>query len=133
MKNGNVKKVLVVDNDEQVLSAIRSLLEDAGFDTQTTWSGRDALSALESGRVDLLLTDDYLPDLHAADFLDRVGQLRVHPAIVVMHKGPQKPSAVRRYEALGAYSVVDKNDLAAVCRAVMSCGSKGKLEPAMGK
>jgi CheY-like chemotaxis protein len=130
MKSANKKRVLVVDNDEQVLAALRSSFEDGGLDAQTTWSGRDALLALESGRFDLLLTGDYLPDLHVTEFLSRVGRLPDQPVVVLMHSAVPKPSVARRYEALGAYAVVDKHDQAAVCRTVAACCSGGNLERA---
>jgi len=128
MKNRDKKKVLVVENDEQVLAAFQALLKDAGFDTQTTWSARDALSALESERFDLLLTDGYLPDLHVSEFLDRVSRLRARPTVVVMQSPLPKPSVARRYQGLGAYAVMDKLDQAAVCRAVAACCGDASYE-----
>lgn len=123
MKSGDKKKALVVDNDEQVLANFQSSLEEIGFDAQVTWSGRDALSVLESERFDLLLVDGYLPDLHVTEFLDRVGRLKAHPMIVVMQGAAPKRMVMRRYEGLGVYAVVDKRDPAAVYRAVLDCRS----------
>ena len=121
MKNIDNKKVLIVENDEQVLATFQALLDDAGFDTQVTWSGRDALSALESGRFSVILTDGYLPDLHLTGFLERVRDLKGAPMIVVMQNPLPKPTVARRYLGLGAYAVVDKRDQSVVCDAVVAC------------
>jgi len=121
MKNRDRKKVLVVENDEQVLAAFQASLNDAGFDTQTTWSAREALSVLESERFDLLLTDGYLPDLHVSEFLDRVGRLRTRAKIVVMESPLPRLSVARRYQGLGVSAVMDKRDQVAVCRTVAAC------------
>lgn len=128
MKNGDRKKVLVVENDEQVLAAFQSSLNDAGFDTHATWSARDALSALESERFDLLLTDGYLPDLHLSEFLERVRRLKTGAKIVVMQSPLPKRSVTRRYQALGAYAVMDKRDQAAICSTVATCCSDASPE-----
>jgi len=128
MKNRDKKKVLVVENDEKVLAAFQSRLKDGGFDTQATWSARDALSVLESQRFDLLLTDGYLPDLHVSEFLERVAHLRSRAKIVVMQSPLPKPSVTRRYQGLGAYAVMDKRDHAAVCRTVAACCGDGSQE-----
>jgi CheY-like chemotaxis protein len=84
MRCENKKRVLIVDNDEDILVTLQKVLENAGFDTRTTWSGHEALAALRSSDFDVLLVDDYLPDLHASDFLGRVGRLPIQPWIVVM-------------------------------------------------
>jgi CheY-like chemotaxis protein len=120
MKAENGKRVLVVDNDETILWSTQALLEEEGFDTRTTWSGHEALALLEKGDFDILLVDDYLPDLHASDFLERVSRLPMQPWVVVMRWNASKPGELRRYESLGASAVVDKRDPAEIRKAVAS-------------
>jgi CheY-like chemotaxis protein len=105
--------VLIVDNDDQILCNLQQLLESAGFNTAATWSGREALTLLRSRVFDVLLVDDYLPDLHSHNFLEQVNHL-----IVVMHTDPAKPADRRCYESLGVSELVDKHDAARVCEAV---------------
>lgn len=57
------KTVLIVHSNEDVLLRLEWMLENAGFDTTTAWSGHEALRQLISQRFDLLLISDYLPDL----------------------------------------------------------------------
>ena len=85
MKTQTKRRVLVVDNDEDVLSCLGKGLSEAGYETTTTWSGVEALSLLEAGPFDSLLVDDYLPDLYIGEFLQKVSALHVHPKIFVMH------------------------------------------------
>ena len=65
----NKKRVLIVDNNENVLGTLQRVLENTGFDTRTTWSGFEALDLLKTEDFQVLLVDDYLPDLHSSDFL----------------------------------------------------------------
>ena len=117
----NKKKVLIVDTNDSVLIAFQKRLHDAGFDTRTTWSGHEALALLQSSEFDVLLMDDYLPDLHATDFLERLGQLPLQPWVVVMKGGAPKPASARLYRGLGASGVVNKRDATLVVQAVLSC------------
>jgi DNA-binding response OmpR family regulator len=52
-----VKSVLVVDDDRQVLKYLTELLREAGYDTVTCERFVDAKALLSTTRPDLLLTD----------------------------------------------------------------------------
>ena len=116
----NRKRILIVDNDEKTQRLLQRTLEDMGFETLATWSGYEALGLLASGRLDVLLVDDYMPDLHFHDFLARVGRLPTQPCIVVMQAASPTRDEVRRYAMLGATNVVRKHH-AEVSKAVSSC------------
>jgi CheY-like chemotaxis protein len=83
----NKKKVLIVESNDATATAFQHKLQDAGFDARTTWSGHEALALLQSNEFDVLLMDNYLPDLHATDFLERLGRLPLQPWVVVMKGG----------------------------------------------
>ena len=119
--------VLIVDNDDRILWKFQQLLEDAGFNTTATWSGREALGLLRSGVFDVLLVDDYLPDLHSHDFLEQVNRLPIQPSIVVMHSDTAKPDNLRCYESLGVAQLVDKRNPVSVCQAVSFCHAEQPL------
>ena len=127
MKSNQKSQILVVDNNESILGALQASLENAGFETRTTWSGIEALELLGAGETDVLVVDDYLPDLHATDFLERVSRLPIQPWVVVMQSLPPKPAELSRYEKLGASAVVQKSDVRKVCGAVKACCATGKL------
>ncbi len=58
-------KILIVDDDEDVLIELERMLEGEGYRTVTAWSGRDALIQADSGPFDVLLVDEHLSDLEA--------------------------------------------------------------------
>jgi len=121
METEQRKKILIVDSNDAILGTFKNVLEKVGFDTRTTWSGHEALALLGSQEFDVLLVDDYLPDLHSSDFLSRVGKLPVQPWIVVMQASTPTTDDFRRYASVGAFSVVRKHHIAEVCKAVSSC------------
>jgi two-component system nitrogen regulation response regulator NtrX len=127
MMKESKKRVLIVDNDEDVLGTLQQLLENAGFDTRTTWSGFEALDLLKTEDFQVLLVDDYLPDLHSSDFLSRVASLPIQPWVVVMQSSLATNRDVHHYASLGAVTVVRKHQLSEVCNAVSSCCSDEPL------
>ena len=56
-------KILIVDDDEDVLIELEHLLEGEGYSTMTAWSGQEALRLSENSRFDLLLVDEHLGDI----------------------------------------------------------------------
>lgn len=121
-RRGARSRVLIVDNNEDVLNTLDKLLREEGFDTRTTWSGHEALALIRSQPFDVLLVDDYLADLHVSEFLKRVKRQARQPAVVVMQKGQPAPTDVRHYGSLGASAVVDKRDPKQVRRALAANG-----------
>jgi CheY-like chemotaxis protein len=127
MRHDRKVNVLIVDNDDRILWKFQQLLEDAGFNTTATWSGHEALGLLRSGVFDVLLVDDYLPDLHSHNFLEQVNRLPIQPSIVVMHSEAAKPEDLRCYESLGVSQLVDKRNPANVWQALSFCHAEQPL------
>lgn len=52
-----MSKVLVIDDDESILDAITLVLEDAGYDVQGTFKGKDAFRKVAEFHPDVILLD----------------------------------------------------------------------------
>ncbi|MEK6759687.1 MAG: response regulator [Deltaproteobacteria bacterium] len=59
--------VLVVDDEETVGIGISEILEDAGFNAGYVTSGKEALSAIMSGRYSMVLMDMVMPGMNGLD------------------------------------------------------------------
>jgi len=81
------KRILIVDNDEQESSKLGAMVQRAGYDPITTWSGLEALEILTSQKIDILVVSSYLPDMYIGDFLSRLANLPVQPCSIVMQEG----------------------------------------------
>jgi signal transduction histidine kinase len=62
-------KILVVEDDPQVLRLLQRILQRAGYEVTVAISVAEARTKLASSRHDLLLTDGQLPDGNAGDVL----------------------------------------------------------------
>ena len=100
-------RVLVVDNDEDVLVQVENALESEGYQTTTAWSGQQALYLLAEQAFDLVVLDDQLSDFSAEDLLRQMPRSRAIPVIVTQNPGAA-PCTADRYLALGASAVVLK-------------------------
>jgi CheY-like chemotaxis protein len=121
IRRNKVNTVLILNNDEAMQAFLQAALQDAGYNTLTTWSGYQALALLESQSLDVVLTEDYLPDLHIHDFLRRVARLPMRPRIVVTQATDPTTAEHERYVQLGVSMVIRKDDPIAVREAVSAC------------
>jgi two-component system, cell cycle sensor histidine kinase and response regulator CckA len=84
--------LLLVDDEEVVLSAVGTLLRDAGYEVLVARDGDEALEVFArcSGSIDLVLLDQSLPALSGSAVLERL--LRIDPgAAVVSFSGQATP------------------------------------------
>jgi CheY-like chemotaxis protein len=123
------KRILVADCHEEVLIVLEKMLEDAGFDTTTVWTAREALQLVGSQAFDLVLINEYLPDAECEEVL-RVFQKRGAqiPCIVMQPSAPEITD-IRGLESLGARNVVCKRAYGQVVEAVSRCLADSKAAP----
>jgi CheY-like chemotaxis protein len=111
------KRVLVVDDEEDVRTFVRLVLEDAGYEVETAMDGREGLEAIHISRPDLVLLDLMMPVMDGWEVMAGVG--RSHPPFVVL-SASDEPERARRE---GAVALVSKpfvvRDLVATCRHVL--------------
>jgi signal transduction histidine kinase len=66
------RTVLLVDDDEAMLSLERSVLQRAGHHVLVAGSGPEALSILEKQSVQLLVADYFMPGMSGQELIERV-------------------------------------------------------------
>jgi CheY-like chemotaxis protein len=76
--------VLVVDDDRAFRHVIATLLQKAGYTTDQTGDGADALARIERGPVDLVLLDIGLPGLNGLEVLTAVRRIALAPRVVML-------------------------------------------------
>lgn len=66
------KRILIVDDDELVLIALRELLRPAGYVVETVSSGYQALEKLDKDNFDLLILDIIMPEMDGFELCRRI-------------------------------------------------------------
>jgi two-component system, OmpR family, KDP operon response regulator KdpE len=99
-------RVLVVDDDPQILRALRTNLAARGYQVQTAPDGEGALDAFARQRPDLIVLDLGLPGMDGLEVIRRVREQTQTP-IVVLSAREAEPDKVRALD-LGADDYLTK-------------------------
>ena len=108
MSQNRLGKILIADNDEDVLVTLERTLEDEGYETAVTVSGDGAFRSLCSDAFDLLVLDDYLSDKNCIQVLNRCQRAGMRPpAVVTYHQFPSRTEQ-EQLRSLGVNTLVHK-------------------------
>lgn len=55
------KRILIIDDEQDIVNLVQLLLEDAGYEVEASTSGMEALTRLEDENFDLVLLDIMMP------------------------------------------------------------------------
>jgi two-component system KDP operon response regulator KdpE len=99
-------KVLVCDDEHQILRALRVILRDAGFEAIPAGTAEEALDAAAVARPDAAIIDLVLPDLDGVELCRRLREWSEMPLIVLSAVGDE--DAKVRALAAGADDYVTK-------------------------
>lgn len=102
------KKILIVDNDEDVLIALERALEEQGFETITAWDLPEGLGLLATTGFDVLLIGDHPPELNCERVLKLLRREEVKVPCVIMHTAARHPFSEEYLRYLGASGIACK-------------------------
>lgn len=63
------KRVLLIEDDRDIVELYASVLKEQGFETDIAYDGTEGLSKVQSGVYDLLLVDLMLPNVTGVDII----------------------------------------------------------------
>jgi two-component system, OmpR family, response regulator len=81
MANG---RILVVDDEPNIVDVVAMALRFQGFEVDTAGTGGDALAAVERFRPQVMVLDVMLPDMEGFEVAERLGALRGHVPIIFL-------------------------------------------------
>lgn len=128
------ERILIVDDDPQMLKAVRNALSARSYDVLTASNGEDALSLAAEESLDLMLLDLGLPNMEGHEVIERLRSWSEVPVIVISVRDGQEEK-VAALDA-GADDFVTKpfgmKELLARMRAVRRrAGADDALEPVL--
>jgi len=92
-------KILIVDDQASMCWILAKVLEEAGFETVSASTGKEALMIVAEGNIAVAIVDYRLPDMNGLQLLRQMHALQAHmPAFLITSYG----SATLRHEALQA-------------------------------
>jgi len=78
------KKILIVDDDQQVLEMLSEVLEEEGFIIDLSSGGKDALTKLGDGKYHLVISDVRMPDIDGFEVLKQVKEKYKKTKVILM-------------------------------------------------
>ena len=94
------RRVLVVDDDPDILDALSEILEVEGYHVQRARNGREALQRLELGLPDLVLLDLMMPVMDGWEFARSLDP-GARPPIIVLSSDRNVSAKAKEIGALG--------------------------------
>ena len=83
-------RILIVDDEPNILAAVAPLLRTRGYDVLTTMSGKGALELVEREAPDLIVLDLGLPDIDGVEVCRLLRDGRATPIIVLSARGAER-------------------------------------------
>ena len=99
--------ILVVDDEEAIVSSLSSILQDEGYEVSVAKSGAEALKSYMADPPDLMLLDIWMPDMDGLETLRRIREIVPTAQVMVMSGHGSIETAVKAIK-LGAYDYIEK-------------------------
>ena len=105
--NNDKKRILVVEDDEEMRSLLKDFIEAEGFETDSASNGSEAFRKLAKESFDLIITDVRMPGLTGLDILPGVRKLQPEASIIVITAFGSEEVCRRAFER-GATAYLEK-------------------------
>ena len=102
-----MKRILVVDDEENARIALSTILTRDGYDVASAGNGYEALNYLRGKDVELIITDINMPEMNGMTFLRELN--RSHPTCnVIMITAYGEVESYIEAMNLGAFEYINK-------------------------
>ncbi len=102
-----MRRVLVVDDEENIRLVLRTLLKRHGYEVETAPGGEEALGLVESFGPDVVITDVRMPRMGGMDLLGTLRAKGNDATVIVMSAYGNLDQAIEAIKA-GAYDYIQK-------------------------
>ncbi len=99
--------VLVVDDEQDVLQTLKSMLDELNFNPLIAQSGDKAMEIIENNNIDVILSDIYMPETDGFELLKNVRAFDKEIVFLMITGKPTIETAVQSIRE-GAYDYITK-------------------------
>lgn len=102
-----MERILIIDDEETILSSLTGILEDEGYNAHTAKTLREAEEKIKGNLYPVIVLDVWMPDGDGIEFIGRVKELSPDSVIVVITGHGNVETAVKAIKR-GAYEFLEK-------------------------
>lgn len=102
-----LKRVLLIDDEENILTSLRGVLEDEGFVVEVAKNGQVGVQKFRRFSPDVTLLDIWMPEEDGLSVLERIKRLDPQATVIMMSGHGTVETAVRTIK-LGAFDFLEK-------------------------
>lgn len=101
--------IVIVDDEEMVLTSLNAYLTlETDYEVLTFSSATSALDYLQSGSVDLVISDYLMPEMDGITFLSKVRDLHPEAPRIILTGYADKENAIKGINEVGLYQYIEK-------------------------
>lgn len=101
------KHILVVDDEEDVRDTLENVLKSMNYTTSIAANGVEALEVIQNNKIDVVLSDLYMPEMNGIELLKRVQGIDKKVIFLMITAHPTIETAVEAIKK-GAYDYLTK-------------------------
>lgn len=106
-----MKKILIVDDEDDIRMIYRKKLEKSGYEVRTAKSGKEAIEICNSARPDLVLLDIVMPEMDGYKTCEKLrenSETGSIPVIFLTAKDLEPQGILKRCEELSSCGYITK-------------------------
>ncbi len=103
-------KILIIEDDAEILALIQRLLEKEGYDVQVAKNGVEGIEAFRAGSPDVVITDLLMPHQDGIETIREIRDIDAETKILAISGGgPYSPKTyLKRARGAGAQETLAK-------------------------
>lgn len=102
------KRILIIDDDTTILSALSTILKEQGHEVDTCETGGAGLERLKERHYNLILLDYNLPDMDGLRVAQKISEVENDGATVVFISAHGTSDVILGAVRLGAFDFIEK-------------------------
>ena len=109
MGESNAETIVIVDDEEMVLTSLSSfLLLETDYQVETFLSPGEALAFITQREVHMVISDYLMPEMDGITFLARVREVKPHVPRIILTGYADKENAIKAINEVGLYQYIEK-------------------------
>lgn len=106
-ENMQMKRILIVDDEESIRVSLQALISRNGYHTQTVSNGKEAIEIVQQADVDVAFVDVRMPEMDGIEFTRQIQRLGIPVTIILMSAYGSIEDAKEAMD-VGAYDYITK-------------------------